>query len=168
MIEQFREMRKLLCVCPDCASIVRVTDLQLRVKGKAPKTWLDDFESKEAALMEKEEKFKEKESKLRDEAKKKGREEALRGVDKLMCTIFSDLKINPFDVQPILHPIDFIAFHGMDLDKIISDIMFISKKTSDPTLDSLRKDVKTAIEKKAYEWQVARIDCEGCIKIVDK
>ena len=42
----FLEFRKILCICPCCNNLTRVSDLRLKAKGKVAKTWLDDFEDK--------------------------------------------------------------------------------------------------------------------------
>jgi len=72
--------------------------------------------------------------------------------------IFRKLKLNPFDVKPILNPIDFLVFDGMtDKDKIKS-IIFLSKISKMEPLNVLRSQIKETISKKKYIWQVGRID----------
>ena len=41
--KEFQEFRKILCICPCCNDIVRVSDLHLKTKGKVSKTWLDKY-----------------------------------------------------------------------------------------------------------------------------
>ena len=65
MFEEFQEFRKILCVCPSCGGLHRVSDLRLKVRGKAAKTWLDSFDEKELALADKTARFDEKEDELR-------------------------------------------------------------------------------------------------------
>ncbi|MHA1332257.1 MAG: hypothetical protein ACTSR2_14410 [Candidatus Hodarchaeales archaeon] len=43
----------------------------------------------------------------------------------------------------------------------ITDLVFLSKKLKNPTMNKLRTQVKTSIENKNYEWLVARIDNEN-------
>jgi hypothetical protein len=45
----------------------------------------------------------------------------------------------------------------------ISDIMFLSREYGCPALNAVRQQVKTAVQNKQYDWQVARIDKKGRI-----
>lgn len=66
-------------------------------------------------------------------------------------------------VKPVIHPIDFLVFKGMNAKESISDILPLCKQYRCPALTPMRKQIKTAVEKKNYEWQVARIDDSGHI-----
>src|SRR3989338_2457901 len=158
LFEEFSELRKILCICPCCGDIVRVSDLHLKVKKPIVKTWLDTHEAKIIAMNKQEEKFNEKEQKIRDAAVEKGRNEAKKIVNNVVLPIFRKLKLNPFDVKPILNPIDFLVFDGMtDKDKIKS-IIFLSKISKMEPLNVLRSQIKETISKKKYIGQVGRID----------
>jgi len=161
---EFQQFRRILCVCPICGDLVRVSDLRLKTKGPAVRTWLDDFEIKEQRLSKKEELFGEKEGKLREKAREKGRKEAEKVFRRAICPSLKALKLDPFDVKPILHPIDFVVFKGMNKEESISDIMLLSKPYSCPSLNLIRLDIKSAVSKNRYDWQVARIDEKGNIK----
>ena len=163
LFEEFGELRKILCICPCCGDIVRVSDLHLKVKKPIVKTWLDTYEAKIIAMSKEEEKFNEKEQKIRDVAVEKGRKEAKKIVNSVVLPIFRKLKLNPFDVKPILNPIDFLVFDGMtDKDKI-ENIILLSKVSKIESLNLIRKQIKEIISKKNYTWQVGRIDDLGSL-----
>lgn len=164
LFKEFQEFRKILCVCPCCGEIKRVSDLRLKAKGPAPRTWLDDFEKQLLAMERKEERFDEREEKLREIAREKGRKDAAKVINQAISPAFKALKYDPFDVKPVLNPIDFLVFKGMNKNESVSNVIFLSKQCSNTILNTLRKQVKTAVEKKKYEWQVARIDDMGDIK----
>ena len=164
LFEEFQEFRKILCVCPCCGDLVRVSDLRLKVKGPAPRTWLDDYEKKCIAMDNKEEKFGEKEGKLREIAREKGRKAAEKVFNKAISPALKALRYDPFDVKPILNPIDFLVFCGMNKSDSIKEIVMLSKKCKNAPLTTIRKQVKTVIAKRKYEWQVARIDEAGGIE----
>jgi len=161
---EFQQFRRILCVCPICGDLVRVSDLRLKTKGPAVRTWLDDFEIKEQRLSKREELFEEKEGKLREKAREKGRKQAEKAFYKAICPSLKALKLDPFDVKPILHPIDFVVFKGMTKEESISDIILLTKPYDCPSLNLIRRDIKTAVSKNKYDWQVARIDEKGNIK----
>lgn len=163
LFEEFGELRKILCICPCCGEIVRVSDLHLKVKKPIVKTWLDTYEAKIIEMNKKEEKFNEKEQKIRDVAIEKGRDEAKRIVNNVVLPIFRKLKINPFDVKPVLSPVDFLVFDGMTEEDKIKNIIFLSKISKTESLNIIRKQIKEVISKKKYTWQVGRIDDLGSL-----
>jgi len=163
LFEEFSELRKILCICPCCGDIVRVSDLHLKVKGPVAKTWLDTHEAKVIAFNKEEEKFEEKEKKIRDLAVEKGRNEAKKIVNNVVLPIFRKLKLNPFDVKPILNPIDFLVFDGMTDEDKIKNIIFLSKISKIESLNQIRKQIKKIIVDKNYIWQVGRIDDLGSL-----
>jgi predicted Holliday junction resolvase-like endonuclease len=163
LFEEFSELRKILCICPCCGEIVRVSDLHLKVKKPVTKTWLDSYESKIIEMNKKEEKFDEKEQKIRDAAVERGRNEAKKIVNNVVLPIFRTLKLNPFDVKPILSPVDFLVFDGMTEKDKIKDIIFLSRISKIESMNTIRKQIKDVISNKSYTWQVGRIDDLGSL-----
>ena len=163
--EEFQEFRKILCVCPECGEIVRVSDLRLKSKVKVKKTWLDDYEDRSLQMDKKEEEFNEIESKLREAAVEKGRKAAQKVFNKAIKADLRKLKLDPYDIKPILNPVDYIVFKDMNSKDIISNIVFLSKQLENQNINRLRAQVKNVIEDKNYEWLVARIDNTGQIEL---
>jgi predicted Holliday junction resolvase-like endonuclease len=157
---EFQEFRKILCICPSCGRIHRVSDMRLIVKGRGEKTWLDDYERKEQKLSVKEQNLDEKEDELRKAAHEKGRKEA---VNKAVCPAIRALKLDPFDVKPILHPIDFVVFKGMNKTETVSDIIFLSREYKCQPLNLIRDQVKSVVSKGDYDFQLAKVDEKGRI-----
>ena len=163
LFTEFQEFRKILCICPCCSDIFRVSDLRLKVKGAVVKTWLDRYQKEKQEILKKEEGFEAIEEKLREKSREKGRKEAEKVFNNAISPSFKALKLDPFDVKPILNPVDFVVFKGMNKKEVISDILFLSKFYNSPVLNITRKQVETAILNNRYEWQVARITDEGKI-----
>lgn len=164
IIEEMQEFRQILCLCPCCGELVRVSDLTLQVKG-VKKTWLDDFERLSDALDDKEAKFDEKKGKIREEANERGRKAADRIFNNAISPAFKALKLDPHDVKPILNPVDFVVFKGMwSKSEEVTDIIFLSKKSNAKPINFIRGQVDVAVKKKNYDWQVARIDEKGKIE----
>lgn len=163
--EEFQQFRKILCVCPGCETIVRVSDLKLKIKGEAVTTWLDDYEGKCRVMDKKEGKFKEIADELREISVKKGRKEAATAFNKAINPTFKLLKFDPFDIKPIFNPIDFLVFKDMNKKEVVNDIVFLSKICKNPMLNGLRTQVKKVIKERKYDWQVARIGKKGEIDL---
>lgn len=163
LIEEFQGFRRILCVCPCCGDIVRVSDLQLSPKGVVPRTWLDDYDKSTQKLLDAEAKFDEHEEKIREKSREKGRKEAKKVFNLAISPAFRALGLDAYDVKPILNPVDFVVFDGMNDDKV-REVLFLSKKTNANALNLIRSQVKDVVVKKKYDWQVARIADNGKIE----
>jgi predicted Holliday junction resolvase-like endonuclease len=166
LLGEFQDLHKILCVCPKCGYICRVSDLKLKIKGKSEKiekTWLDKYETKIDNLYKKETKFEEMKSQLREISREKGRKEAKKIFNKAISPTFKDLKYDPSDIIPILTPVDFVVFKDMTAKETVNDITFLSQKIDNKNINGLRDQVRKAVDKELYDWQVARIDSNGSI-----
>jgi predicted Holliday junction resolvase-like endonuclease len=161
LFKEFQEFRKILCVCPCCGELVRLSDLHLRTKGKVAKTWLDEYDNKDRLLSNKEERFEEREQKLRELAVERGRKAAQLAFSKAISPQLKAMKLDPFDVKAILNPIDFVVFNGMNKTDSVNDIIFLSKRIKNQNLNQIRQQVKKSIVQNKYEWLVTRIDDKG-------
>jgi len=159
--ETFQAFRKILCICPCCNELIRVSDLHLKTKEKTDKTWLDGFEEDHRKLQIKAEKFGGKEAELRAKSVAAGRKEAELLVNEQIASKFKKLKLDIFDIKPILHPIDFVVFKGMNKLEEINEVLLLSKSYTCPTISPLRKQIKDVIKRKNFDWSVARISAEG-------
>jgi len=121
--------------------------------------------NKSLQMDKKEEQFKEIESELREAAVEKGRKEAQKVFNKAINADLRKLKLDPYDIKPILNPVDFLVFKDMNSENPISDIVFLSKKIENQNINRLRVQVKKVIEDTHYEWLVARIDNTGQIEL---
>jgi len=154
-----------MCICPECGEIARLSDLHLRYRGVAPKTWFDTYQSKLLALQKKEEFFGEKEDELREKSAERGRKKVPKIVKKCLCPEFARLRYDPYDIKAILHPVDFVVFDGMNKSSEVRDVIFLSRKTQNRELNLIWKSIKNTIEDENYDWKVARITIDGKMKL---
>ena len=156
-------MKIVLCVCPECNSLMRLSDLHLRSKEKAPRTWLDVYESKISTVERKEDKFDDEESIIREKAIERGRAKVPGIIRKSLDDKFAKLKYDPYDIKPLLHPIDFVVFDGMNKDKM-KDVVLLSRKTTNKNLLQFHKGIARAVDDKAYDWKVIRVSEDGKVE----
>ena len=163
--EEVQQLHKILCTCPnpECSQIMHASELHFKVKGMIIKTWLDLYRKKREGVEKKEENFDEKEKEIREKAKEKGRMDAKKVINKCMFPIFKRTRTDLSDVIPLMHPIDFVIFNGMCEKNKVSDIIFLSRKTQFQQLEAVRKQVKSAIEQKKYNWLVGKVQEDGKI-----
>jgi len=165
ILSTFQAFRRVLCLCPHCNALHRLSDLQLKYRGAAPKTWLDTHETKLASAEEKEALFDEKEKRLRDQAAERGRRKVPLMVRKSMDSQFAKLKYNPYDIKALLHPVDFVVFDGLESKEDLRQVVFLSKTVDNQQLNGLRDSIAKAVEEKRYNWQVARVSIDGKIEM---
>jgi predicted Holliday junction resolvase-like endonuclease len=168
IVNIFQSFRTILCVCPCCGDILRLADLTLKYKGKTSKTWLDTYDTKARSVDEKVQEFEEKEKEIRDKATERGRSQVPIIIRKSMSSEFTSFRYNPYDIKALLHPVDFVVFNGMTEKDTVDDIVFLSKKHDDPTLQKLRQSIASTIDNGKYSWQVARVDIDGKIEYGEK
>ena len=171
-VDIFQQLKTILCLCPNCSSLLRVSQLHLRSTAPAPRTWLDDYDdqiqklqNKSGSVATKEDKLHSQEREMREKSRERGRKRVVSTVLKSMDDYFSKKKYNPYDIKPIIHPVDFVIFNG-DHDKQVNEVVFLSKKSSNPNLAALQKSVDECIEKKNYDFKTAKISNEGKVTFV--
>ena len=168
----FQQLKTVLCLCPNCSSLLRVSQLHLRSTAAAPRTWLDDYDGqiqklqiKDDNVSRKEDKLYSQEKEMRKKSAERGRKMVVNTVLKSMDDYFSKKKYNPYDIKPIIHPVDFVIFNG-DHDKQVNEVVFLSKKSKNPNLAALQKSVDECVEKKNYDFKTAKISNEGKVTFV--
>ena len=161
LLDVFQSFRRILCVCPCCGKMMRLSDLHLKYSGKAPKTWLDKHESKLLTLGKKEELFEGKESEMREKSIERGRKQVPRLINKCLSPQFRKLKYDPYDIKAIMHPVDFIVFDGLNTKEKVKNVTFLSMKTSNREQNIILESIRKTVNKKKYDWKVARITIDG-------
>lgn len=164
LLDTFQSFRTILCLCPNCKEIMRLSDLHLRYIGKAPKTWLDSHDQSLLKLQEKEKSFEEEKEKLRKQSVERGRKQVPQLVKKCLCPEFRSLTYDPYDIKAIMHPVDFIVFDGMNA-KDMKSVTLLSRKPSDKVQSRVLASIGKAIDENNYSWKIARITLDGKVSI---
>ena len=172
LLDIFQQLKTVLCLCPHCSSLLRVSQLHLRSTAAAPRTWLDDYDEqiqklkiKDDGVSRKEDKLNSQVAEIRKKSRERGRKRVVSTVLKSMDDYFSKKKYNPYDIKPIIHPVDFVIFNG-DHDKQVNEVVFLSKKSKNPNLAALQKSVGECVKKKNYDFKIAKISNEGKVTFV--
>ena len=164
-VQLFQSARTILCVCPCCGKLVRLSDLSLRYEGVAPQTWLDKHEKRVTRLEGQETLFAEQEAIIRETAHKKGRKKANKAMSKVVRSALPGCTYHPKDIKALLHPVDYVVFCGMTDEDKVDDVVLLSKETNERNLQSIRKSIEKAIDNGNYDWRVARVSEKGEVTI---
>ena len=163
-LDVFQSFRRVLCICPCCGEMMRLSDLHPKYTGKAPRTWLDKYDLRLLSQEKKEKLFKEKESEMREKSIERGRKKVPRLIRKCLCPEFRKLEYNPYDIKAIMHPVDFIVFDGLN-DKVeLKNVTFLSRETSDQEQNVILESIRKTLDKKNYDWKVSRITMDGKVE----
>ena len=155
-LSSFTNNQMILCVCPKCRNISRFSDLRIISTKKTPETWLDVFDKKLASLQTKEDDFSSKEAAIRKEAAEKARKQLPKLIRQSLSDQITSLKFNPYDIKPILYPIDYVIYDGMEKGAI-DNVIFLHNKNKNAKMNELHKSIHTTVENEDYDWKVARI-----------
>ncbi len=140
---------------------MRLSDLHLQYTGKAPRTWLDKHESQVLSFQKKEALFAEKEREIREKSIERGRKQVPPLIRKCLCPEFKTLKYDPYDIKPLMHPVDFVVFDGLNEGDGVKNVTFLSRKPSNSDLNMILGSIKKTVQKNSYDWKVARISLDG-------
>lgn len=162
---EYQLFRRILCVCPCCNKLARISDLKLKAAEPEPKTWLDEYEAKDQELAKMEEAFEEEQENLRKEAKEKGRETAKEALYEVICPSLKKLELDLFDVRPIFYPIDFVVFEGMNRERTVRNIRLLTREHDYPSIKPIQDQIKNAVIQNKYNWRLARVEETGNIVI---
>ena len=162
----FQQSRTILCMCPCCGEIVRLSELHLRYKGVTPTTWLDKYDKKLRRFDKAEARFAEEEKGIREASRERGRKKAKRAVRKIVQEALPGCNYDPKDIKAVLYPVDYVVFCGMaDKSNQIQKITFLSKASTISRLQRIRQSLETTISREAYVWQLIRIADNGDISL---
>ena len=153
LIDSFQDLKTILCVCPCCGELVRVSDLHLSFKGKAPKTWLDKYDAELQRLEARQAAFEVKIKDIKDRAVTRGRLQTINRVNSCLEPGLAGCNFNPYDIKALYHPADFVVFDGLD-EKELKKIVFLD---SNRRGGSVQKSLKSSIEEGSCDWRLARV-----------
>lgn len=162
ILSTFTNFKNILCICPECNNISRLSELHLSSNQKTEKTWLDDFEDRVRDFEGIESEHDSKAKEINEKAILRGRAKVPQLVNASLSGTITKLKYNPYDIKPINHPIDYVVYDGMS-DGKINNVIFLHKKNSN--LAELHKSIRETVKKKQYDWKVARISKQGDFEI---
>ncbi len=156
----FNKFKTILCLCPHCNEIMRLSDLHLRSKSPAPKTWLDTYDLRYKSVLQKEELLKQDKKKIQAVNTAKGRLDVIQMAKQILEPKFAKLQLNPYDVKVLNHPIDFAVFEGDD-DGDVRNVTLLTYRNTTSSLQKLHKGIESAIKQKEYDWKLLRISRDG-------
>ena len=173
----FHHAQRILCKCPECGEISRLSKIRIKSGKKSKPTWLDEYEDNMDGYYTDRDEY---ERTKKDEQTKltiKGRKQVTKNVKKIMKkSLISNyqkiINYDPYDIKVIGNPVDLVVFDGATNIKnkvtlsgaksltkkdVVKEVVLLSKKTSNPYLKKLHKSIDEVIQNKEYEWKTANV-----------
>src|SRR6185437_15384146 len=107
--------------------------------------------------------FQEKEGEIREKAAERGREQVPEIVRRSMDAQFAKLPYDPYDIKPLLHPVEFVVFDGMNKGEL-NNVTLLSRASTNKYLQDMQKAVAKTIDDKLYDWKVVRVSIDGDVE----
>jgi len=142
-VDSFQDLRTILCVCPCCGELVRASELHLSLHGKAPKTWLDDYEAELHRLEDREDEFEANAAEVKQAAIERGRKKVVERACSCLDSSIACFNYDPYDIKALFHPVDFVVFNGLNAGEDLDDITFLTRQRRG---DLIQKSVAKAIK----------------------
>jgi len=139
---------------------MRLSEVQIYSKIRAPKTWLDDYELRENKVDQKYEKFELERTKMKALGTAQGQIMVQKTIKKSLDSKFLKLNFNPYDVKVLNYPIDFVVFNGRK-ENNVTDVNLLTYKSTNKILQKLHKDIENVIQQKSYDWKEVNISKDG-------
>ena len=162
----FHQARRILCQCPECGEISRLSEIQIKSGKKSKPTWLDVHQKNEDNFDASSDKFKEEKDELKKKATAKGRIQAEKDMRDLiknsLVSSYQQMLYDPRDIIQISYPIDFVVFDGankvrMKEQDFVKEVLLLSKKSNNALSQKLHKSIHDVIEQKEYDWKTAKV-----------
>lgn len=112
--------------------------------------WLDS-----QAKLEKQEK------ELREKAADYAKRKLLPAKLKSVSPVFAKQRLNPQDVKVIFHPVDYVAFDGMNLKDRVDRVLFFDRIHKSQLHRRTQDSLQDTIDAEKYEWVTIRTDENG-------
>jgi predicted Holliday junction resolvase-like endonuclease len=154
------EGRHIFSMCPECGEIHRLTDLQLSRKGKYVPDWLDKMEAALARLEERKGSLDDRARALQAAAKEKAERRVLPQLLKRAVPAFYAWGVDPRDVRTLIHPVEFVAFRGMNSRDGVREVTFLNLGPPTP----ITKSIDKAVEAGDIGWATLRLGDEGSLE----
>ncbi|HEY8950082.1 MAG TPA: Holliday junction resolvase-like protein [Rhizomicrobium sp.] len=157
----FSELGYLLGICPNefCGELMRITDAHPFLKGKRPRSVLDEIEEQEDRLERALERLEEKEQELRETARLLGLKQAKKRL-KVIDAVFSASRIDPQDVKVLFDPVEYVVFDGMNDDRL-RRVLFLAHPPTSKQSEAALTSMSQAIERGNLEFRTLRVLEDG-------
>jgi predicted Holliday junction resolvase-like endonuclease len=126
-------------ICPLCDQLIRLSEMELFYIPDRKDDVLQQLRIKEREL-------KDHESEIRGDAAKRSRAALLGSLMEQVGPLLPGFEYDLNDLRALWDPIDFVAFHGIGVNRRVDSITFVDIKTGQARLSPVQKSIKEVVE----------------------
>ena len=172
LIQTIDGIQEILAICPCCGDIFRLVEGKFIFPQKRPKiseylelVFLEKRVSDEDdRLIAVEGRFVEKLRKQQQPLIEQGRRQAKRKLKKI-DPIFSGREIDPQDVKVIFDPVEYLIFYGLNSEKGVELLEFVSRLPEDKTKEVTMKSIDKCIKTGSVEFETLHMRDDGTFDV---
>jgi predicted Holliday junction resolvase-like endonuclease len=172
LIRTIDGIQEILGICPCCGEIFRLVEGKFVFPKKPVKSceYLDmvALEKKVAVeedrLSRAEERFQDKLDLQQERLAKKGQRKAKRKLKKI-DPVFSARDIDPQDVKVIFHPVEYVVFHGLNSQRGLSHLEFISRQPESKLQEVTTRSIERTIKNGEVSFETLRLKDDGSFDV---
>lgn len=165
-------IQEVLAVCPCCGEIFRLVEAKFIFPQRPPRTceYLDlvALERKLAVQDERlasaEERFNARLEDQREGLIERGRRRAKTKLKKIDPT-FSGRDIDPQDVKLIFHPVEYIIFHGLNSERGVDLVEFVSRLPDSKAQEMIVRSIDTTVRGGNVEFETLHMKDDGTFEV---
>ena len=161
--ELFVQFGNILCICPCCDEIFRLSDGRPFMKHRRLRTPMDALEAEARRIERRAEQLEASERSLREMARSIGQRRAKKQL-KEIDPIFCGNGLDPQDAKALFNPIDYIVFHGMN-NKDVRKILLLSRLPHNKASERFQTSLRRVIQRGKFEFKTLRVEMDGALRM---
>ncbi len=166
LVAALRELQSVLCICPCCGELFRLSEARLFYAAPPRRTWFDDLERERERLEKAEDRFEEERKKLQ-EISRQSVERELRRALRQRDPVLTPRGYYPKDARPLLDPVDFVVFDGMNLQNRVRAVVLLDHVAEDRGREQVQVSLERALERGNVGWTLVRVEDDGRVKFTE-
>lgn len=166
LVVALRELQSVLCICPCCGELFRLSEGRLFYDSPPRRTWFDALQREKERLERAEDRFEEERQKL-GEMSRQSVERKLRRALRERDPVLTPRGYYPKDARPLLDPVDFVVFDGMNLRGRVREVVLLDHVAEDRGRERVQTSLERALERGNLGWSVVRVGEDGQVRFTD-
>lgn len=166
LVVALRGLQSVLCICPCCGELFRLSEGRLFYASPPRRTWFDDLEREREMLERAEDRFEEERQKLQ-EMSRQSVERELRRALRQRDPVLTPRGYYPKDARPLLDPVDFVVFDGMNIQRRVRAVVLLDHVAEDRGRERVQASLERALERGNVGWSVVRVGEDGQVRFTD-
>lgn len=161
-VAALRELQSLLCICPCCGEVFRLSEARLYYGSPPARTWFDRLRWEQERLARAEERFEERREELQERSRR-AVERRLRKELRARDPVLSPQGYYPKDARVLVAPVDFVVFDGMHRGQA-REVVLLDHEAGDRNRERVQRSLERAVGRGDVSWVLVRVEEDGRVE----